>query len=135
MLLDSNCSSFRHHFWGGAKKSPQLLGSFGFEYVIQTTKETDSASANGRVVRRCQEPLECANLRGTNLHEMHSDLDMHGRENTAVNKDGAIFIIAMGLPTSDGSASEEVRSPWHEKQGTTTTSCSSSIDQISARAQ
>lgn len=45
------------------------------------------------------------------LHQAWPDLDVHGRENAAVDKYGAIFIIGMGWPMSDGSAAEEVRAP------------------------
>jgi len=46
--------------------------------------------------------------------ELHSTWpleDIHGRENKAVEKWGAIFIIGMGYEMKDGSAPEEVRAP------------------------
>jgi aspartate--ammonia ligase len=42
------------------------------------------------------------------LHEMWPDESIHGREDKAVNKWGAIFILGMGWPMKDGSAPEEV---------------------------
>jgi hypothetical protein len=42
------------------------------------------------------------------LHERWPGEGIHGRENAAVRKWGAIFIIGMGWPMPDGSAPEEV---------------------------
>jgi asparagine synthetase A len=39
---------------------------------------------------------------------MWPDESIHGREDKAVNKWGAIFILGMGWPMKDGSAPEEV---------------------------
>lgn len=39
------------------------------------------------------------------------EADIHGREDEAVRRWGAIFIIGMGWPMKDGSAPEEVRAP------------------------
>ena len=38
-------------------------------------------------------PKEIAFATSQELHDMYPDLDVHGRENVAVNKYGAIFII------------------------------------------
>ena len=48
------------------------------------------------------------------LHDEFPDMDVHGRENAAVKKYGAIFILGMGWPMSDGSPPEEVRSPGYD---------------------
>ena len=48
------------------------------------------------------------------LHSQYPDLDVHVRENAAVRKFGAIFIIGMGWPMKDGSAPEEVRAPAYD---------------------
>jgi aspartate--ammonia ligase len=59
-------------------------------------------------------PKEIVFVTSQELYDMHPDLDVHGRENAAVNKYGAIFIIGMGWPMSDGSAPQEVRSPGYD---------------------
>lgn len=56
-------------------------------------------------------PKEITFVTAEELHATWPDLDVHGRENAAVKKYGAIFIIGMGWPMSDGSAAEEVRAP------------------------
>ncbi|KAJ8607172.1 hypothetical protein CTAYLR_007349 [Chrysophaeum taylorii] len=48
------------------------------------------------------------------LHATWPDADIHGREDAAVNKWGAIFILGMGWPMKDGSAPEEIRSPSYD---------------------
>jgi len=62
-------------------------------------------------------PKEITFLNSQELRDMYPDLNVHGRENAAVRKYGAIFIIGMGWPMRDGSDPEEVRSPgyddWH----------------------
>lgn len=45
------------------------------------------------------------------LHAEWPDADIHGREDAAVRRWGAIFIVGMGWPMQDGSAPEEVRAP------------------------
>jgi aspartate--ammonia ligase len=45
---------------------------------------------------------------------MYPDLDVHGRENAIVRKHGAVFIIGMGWPMSDGSVAEEIRAPAYD---------------------
>lgn len=45
------------------------------------------------------------------LHAEWPEADIHGREDAAVRRWGAIFIVGMGWPMQDGSAPEEVRAP------------------------
>lgn len=45
------------------------------------------------------------------LHDRWPDADVHGRENHAVEEWGAVFILGMGWPMSDGAPAEEVRAP------------------------
>jgi aspartate--ammonia ligase len=59
-------------------------------------------------------PKEIHFVTAQELHDEYPDLDVHGREDAAVKKHGAIFIIGMGWPMSDGSAAEEVRSPGYD---------------------
>jgi aspartate--ammonia ligase len=59
-------------------------------------------------------PKEIKFITAEDLHKEFPGLDVHGREDAAVNKYGAIFIIGMGWPMSDGSMSEEVRSPGYD---------------------
>jgi aspartate--ammonia ligase len=59
-------------------------------------------------------PKEITFVTAQQLHDMFPKEDVHGRENAAVNKWGAIFIIGMGWPMSDGSEAEEVRSPGYD---------------------
>jgi aspartate--ammonia ligase len=59
-------------------------------------------------------PKEITFVTAQELHDRYPGLDVHGRENAAVNQHGAIFIIGMGWPMSDGSAAEEVRSPGYD---------------------
>jgi aspartate--ammonia ligase len=49
-----------------------------------------------------------------NLHAEFPGMDVHDRETAAVRKYGAIFVMGMGWPLSDGSPSEEVRSPGYD---------------------
>ena len=58
-------------------------------------------------------PKEITFISAEDLHKEFPDLDIHGREDAAVNKYGAIFIIGMGWPLSDG-IPEEVRSPSYD---------------------
>lgn len=48
------------------------------------------------------------------LHTEFPGMDVHQRETAAVRKYGAIFILGMGWPLSDGSPPEEVRSPGYD---------------------
>lgn len=59
-------------------------------------------------------PKEITFLTSEELHEMFPHDDVHGRENAAARKYGAIFIIGMGWPMKDGSPPEEVRSPSYD---------------------
>eukprot|EP01013_Petalomonas_cantuscygni_P037093 TRINITY_DN67858_c0_g1_i1.p1 TRINITY_DN67858_c0_g1~~TRINITY_DN67858_c0_g1_i1.p1 ORF type:complete len:396 (-),score=88.63 TRINITY_DN67858_c0_g1_i1:547-1734(-) len=45
------------------------------------------------------------------LHAAWPDEDPHGRENAALRKWGAVFIVGMGWPMKDGADPEEVRAP------------------------
>lgn len=45
------------------------------------------------------------------LHARYPGQDVHDREDSGVREFGAIFIIGMGWPMSDGTAPEEVRAP------------------------
>jgi len=56
-------------------------------------------------------PKEITFVTAEELHAKWPNDDIHGRENKAVQKYGAIFIIGMGWPMRDGSAPEEVRAP------------------------
>jgi aspartate--ammonia ligase len=59
-------------------------------------------------------PKEIHFVTAQKIHDEFPDLDVHCRENAAVKKYGAIFIIGMGWPMSDGSPAEEVRSPGYD---------------------
>ena len=59
-------------------------------------------------------PKEIKFITSQELHDMFPEEDVHGRENAGVKKFGAMFIIGMGWPMSDGSAPEEVRSPGYD---------------------
>eukprot|EP00567_Pseudictyota_dubia_P009354 CAMPEP_0197439804 /NCGR_PEP_ID=MMETSP1175-20131217/6458_1 /TAXON_ID=1003142 /ORGANISM="Triceratium dubium, Strain CCMP147" /LENGTH=393 /DNA_ID=CAMNT_0042969789 /DNA_START=435 /DNA_END=1616 /DNA_ORIENTATION=- len=59
-------------------------------------------------------PKEITFITSEDLHKMFPDLSVHGRETAAVRKFGAIFIIGMGWPMSDGSPPEEVRAPGYD---------------------
>lgn len=59
-------------------------------------------------------PKEIHFVTAQELHDEFPDEDVYGRENKAVDKYGAIFIIGMGWPMSDGSPAEEVRSPGYD---------------------
>lgn len=47
-------------------------------------------------------PKEITFITSEELHAKYPDLDVHGRENAAVRQYGAIFIIGMGWPMTDG---------------------------------
>jgi aspartate--ammonia ligase len=59
-------------------------------------------------------PKDITFITSEELHSQYPNLDVHGRENAAVQKYGAIFIIGMGWPMKDGSAPEEVRAPAYD---------------------
>lgn len=59
-------------------------------------------------------PKEITFVTSQELHDMWPGATPHERENAAVKKYGAIFIIGMGWPMSDGSDPEEVRSPGYD---------------------
>lgn len=59
-------------------------------------------------------PKEIHFITAQELHDEFPGMDAHERENAGVNKYGAIFIIGMGWPMSDGSPAEEVRSPGYD---------------------
>ena len=59
-------------------------------------------------------PKEITFVTAEQLHAEWPDLGIHGRENAAVNKYGAIFILGMGWPMKDGSPAEEMRSPGYD---------------------
>eukprot|EP00538_Stauroneis_constricta_P004711 CAMPEP_0119555866 /NCGR_PEP_ID=MMETSP1352-20130426/7950_1 /TAXON_ID=265584 /ORGANISM="Stauroneis constricta, Strain CCMP1120" /LENGTH=446 /DNA_ID=CAMNT_0007602719 /DNA_START=155 /DNA_END=1495 /DNA_ORIENTATION=+ len=59
-------------------------------------------------------PDEITFLTSQQLHDEFPDMGIHEREDAAVAKYGAIFIIGMGWPMSDGSPAEEVRSPSYD---------------------
>ena len=69
---------------------------------------------DGHPTSQVRLPKELTFVTAEELHEMFPDKDVHGRENAAVRKFGAIFIIGMGWPMPDGSAPEEVRSPSYD---------------------
>jgi aspartate--ammonia ligase len=58
-------------------------------------------------------PKEITFITSQGLHDESPGLDVHDREDAAV-KNGAIFIVDMGCPMSDGSKTEEVRSPGYD---------------------
>jgi len=68
----------------------------------------------GHPTAKMRLPKEITFLTAEELHQMFPDEDVYGRENAAVRKYGAIFIIGMGWPMKDGSAPEEVRSPSYD---------------------
>ena len=59
-------------------------------------------------------PKEIVFVTAQELHDAWPAATPHERENAAVEKYGAVFIIGMGWPMSDGSAPEEVRSPGYD---------------------
>ena len=59
-------------------------------------------------------PKEIKFFTAQELHDEYPALGVHERENAAVKKHGAIFIIGMGWPMSDGSSAEEIRSPGYD---------------------
>lgn len=59
-------------------------------------------------------PKEITFVTSQELHDMFPGMSVHERENAAVRKFGAIFIVGMGWPMKDGSAPEEVRSPGYD---------------------
>jgi len=59
-------------------------------------------------------PKEIHFLTAQQLHDEFPNESIHGRENKAVEKYGAIFIMGMGWPMSDGSPAEEQRSPSYD---------------------
>ena len=59
-------------------------------------------------------PKEITFVTAQELHDTWPEATPHERENAAVEKYGAIFIIGMGWPMSDGSDPEEVRSPGYD---------------------
>jgi aspartate--ammonia ligase len=59
-------------------------------------------------------PKEITFITSNDLHEMFPEMNVHEREDAAVNKYGAIFILGMGWPMEDGSCAEEVRSPGYD---------------------
>jgi aspartate--ammonia ligase len=56
-------------------------------------------------------PKEITFVTAQELHDRFPEADAHGRENAILREHAAIFILGMGWPMSDGSPSEEVRSP------------------------
>lgn len=59
-------------------------------------------------------PKEITFITSDELHAMFSSMGVHDREDAAVKKYGAIFIIGMGWSMKDGSAPEELRSPGYD---------------------
>ena len=59
-------------------------------------------------------PKEIKFVTAQQLHDEFPDASIHERENAAVEKYGAIFILGMGWPMSDGSPAEEQRSPSYD---------------------
>jgi len=59
-------------------------------------------------------PKEITFVTAQELHDAYPGMNPHQRENAAVEKYGAIFIVGMGWPLSDGSDPEEVRSPGYD---------------------
>lgn len=68
----------------------------------------------GHPTSKIRLPKDITFITAEELHAKYPDLDVHGRENAAVNEYGAIFILGMGWPMKDGSAPEEVRSPGYD---------------------
>ena len=54
-------------------------------------------------------PATCHFVTSEELHTLWPEQGIHGREDKAVEKWGAVFILGMGWPMQDGSAPEEVR--------------------------
>ena len=59
-------------------------------------------------------PKEITFVTAQQLHDEFPGESIHGRENKAVEKYGAIFICGMGWPMADGSPAEEQRSPSYD---------------------
>uniref|UniRef100_A0A0G4H585 Aminoacyl-transfer RNA synthetases class-II family profile domain-containing protein n=1 Tax=Chromera velia CCMP2878 TaxID=1169474 RepID=A0A0G4H585_9ALVE len=81
--------------------------------IWRLVKETEREIRNTfPQLKHCQElPEEIRIITAEDLHATWPEEDVHGRENRAVNKWGAIFIQGMGWPMRDGSPPEEVRAP------------------------
>lgn len=59
-------------------------------------------------------PKEITFKTAQELHDEFPGESIHGRENKAVEKYGAIFVCGMGWPMADGSPAEEQRSPSYD---------------------
>lgn len=59
-------------------------------------------------------PKDITFITSEDLHKEFPNLDVHSRENAAVEKYGSIFIVGMGWPMKDGTVAEEVRSPGYD---------------------
>ena len=57
------------------------------------------------------------------LYDEFPNEDIHGREDRAVEKYGAIFIAKMGWPMDDGSPAEEQRSPSYDDWNLNVSAC------------
>jgi aspartate--ammonia ligase len=80
-------------------------------YVLEKYPEILS---KGHPTAQWRLPEDITILTSEELHAEYPKLDAHGRENAAVNKYGAVFIVGMGWPMKDGSDPEEVRSPGYD---------------------
>jgi len=104
-----------------AQRTVQQLKDFVRKIYSIITDAQDMIIANypeilapGHPTSEWRLPKEIHFITSQELHDEFPELDVHGRENAAVDKYGAIFIIGMGWPMSDGSPAEEVRSPGYD---------------------
>jgi aspartate--ammonia ligase len=77
-------------------------------------KYPDIAGPPGHPTTTWRLPNEIHFTTPEELHAEFLGMDVHERENAAVRKYGAIFIMGMGWPLSDESPPEEVRSPGYD---------------------
>jgi aspartate--ammonia ligase len=79
--------------------------------IFRIIKEAEAMLAEEWPALRPSLPDEVHFVTAEELHELWPDADIHGREDAAVRKWGAVFIVGMGWPMKDGSPPEEVRAP------------------------
>lgn len=78
---------------------------------------------NGHPTATWRLPKEITFKTSQQLHDEFPNESIHGRENKAVEKYGAIFIAKMGWPMADGSPAEEQRSPSYDDWNLNVSEC------------
>ena len=59
-------------------------------------------------------PKELTFITAEELHATYPHFTVYERENAILRKHGAVFIVGMGWPMSDGSVAEEIRAPAYD---------------------